>query len=275
VEGSCLCGEIRWSSEGPFALASHCHCSRCRKVHGTAYGSYAAAPERGFALRGEAARFESSPGFVRCFCPRCGSVTPGPAGERRFVPLGSCDGDPGVRPEAHIFVASKAPWFEIHDALPRFAADPAGLVAPALPARPPLDAGGPVRGGCLCGAVAFEITEPPSLARFCHCSRCRKARAAAFASNLFVTDSGLRFTRGASRVVSYKIPGARYFTQCFCGACGGKLPRVDPERKLAVVPMGALDSDPGIRPREHIFTASKAAWDEIGDGLPQHAEAPA
>ena len=53
--------------------------------------------------------------------------------------------------------------------------------------------------------------------------------------------------------MSYKIPEALRFTQSFCRECGGKLPRVDPERKLAVVPMGALDDDPGIRPqRAHL-----------------------
>jgi hypothetical protein len=275
MRGSCLCGAVRWQASGGFELTSHCHCSRCRKAHGSAYGTYAATPERGFSLSGAATRFESSPGFLRCSCPRCGSVVPGDAADgRRFVPLGGCDGDPGVRPLAHIFVASKAPWFEVTGSLPRFDAYPPDLAAPALPDRAPLDAAGAVRGSCLCGGVGFVITERPTLARFCHCSRCRKARAAAFASNLLVPESGVRFTRGAELLASYKIPEARYFMQCFCRVCGGKLPRVDSERKLAVVPLGALDDDPGVRPHEHIFVGSKAAWDEIGDGLPQHEQAP-
>jgi hypothetical protein len=276
MQGSCLCGELRWQADGGLTLASHCHCSRCRKAHGTAYGTYAETPERGFSSRGTAARFESSPGFFRYFCARCGSVAPGDApGGVRFVPLGGLDGEPAVRPEAHIFVASRAPWFELSDSLPRFDAYPPGMGAPALPDRASRDAAGSIRGSCLCGGVGFVITEPPALARFCHCSRCRKARAAPFASNLFVPESGIRFTRGASQLVSYKIPDALRFTQCFCVVCGGKLPRIDPERKLAVVPMGALDDDPGVRPREHIFVGSKAAWDEITDGLEQHAEMPA
>ncbi len=48
--------------------------------------------------------------------------------------------------------------------------------------------------------------------------------------------------------------------------------RVDPSRNLAVVPAGSLDTDPGLRPTEHIFVGSKAAWLEITDALPQHAE---
>jgi hypothetical protein len=120
--------------------------------------------------------------------------------------------------------------------------------------------------------VGWQTEGPFELASHCHCSRCRKARSAAFATNLFLSDSGMRFTRGAELLASYKIPEALRFTQCFCRRCGGKLPRIDPERKLAVVPMGALDDDPGVHPSAHTFVDSKAAWDPIADALPQHAE---
>jgi hypothetical protein len=275
LDGGCLCGRARWHAEGGFERAVHCHCSQCRKAHGSAYATWAATPERGFSSTGTISRFEASAGFLRCFCARCGSMLPGAADdERRFVPLAGCDADPAVRAQTHVFVASKAPWFDACGALPRFDAILPGHGALARPDPPQRPAGAGVRGSCLCGDVAFEIHEPATLARFCHCSRCRKARAAAHAANLFVPASGLRFTRGAARLVSYKIPEALRFTQCFCERCGGKLPRVDPERQLAVVPMGALDDDPGIRPSAHIFVGSKAAWDEIGDGLPQQAELP-
>jgi hypothetical protein len=258
---------------------SHCHCSRCRKLHGSAFGTYLDAASERFEFEEGAetiVRFESSPGFARPFCARCGSVVPdGVARNGRVtLPAGSFDGDPGARPLAHIFVASKAPWYEIADSLPRFAAYPEGFESPVLADRNPTDppSAGAVRGSCLCDGVGFVLTAPAQLARYCHCSRCRKARSAAFAANLFVSDAGVRFTRGAELVASYKIPEALRFTQCFCRRCGGKLPRVDPDRKLAVVPMGALDDDPGIRPGGHIFVGSKAAWDEIADTLPQQAE---
>ena len=82
----------------------------------------------------------------------------------------------------------------------------------------------------------------------------------------------LRVTRGEDRLALYKVPEARFFAQAFCTTCGAKLPRVDPSRDLAVVPLGALDDDPGVRPTEHIFVASKAPWFGIADALPQHAE---
>jgi hypothetical protein len=72
----------------------------------------------------------------------------------------------------------------------------------------------------------------------------------------------------------FKVPDAKYFKHVFCRACGSSMPRIDPSRDLAVIPMGGLDDDPGVRPLAHIFVGSKAAWDTITDSLPQHAEYP-
>jgi hypothetical protein len=278
MRASCLCGDVVWETEGPLDFMSHCHCSRCRKTHGSAFATYGATPVEAFRLeRGQEkiVRFESSPGFYRTFCERCGAVTPGdPVEGRVFLPAGAFDGDPGARALAHIFVGSKAPWYEIRDQLPRFDAYPEGFDAPVVPDRPPLDPPGRPRGSCLCGGVTYVVEGQPLRAWNCHCSRCRKARGAAHASNLFTTADGLRFTRGEELLVSYKIPEALRFTHVFCRVCGSSMPRIDRSRDLAVIPMGSLDDDPGASPSRHIFAASKAPWFEIADDLPQDAEYP-
>jgi hypothetical protein len=274
--GSCLCGEVEYEAEGPLEFAHHCHCSYCRKSGGTPYVTGAMAPARRF-VRGEqhAARYESSPGFHRWFCRRCGSPLPGdPVGGATFVHYGTLDGDPGVPPAFHIFVATKAPWWEIHDSLRTFDAFPPGIDAAVVPDRPLADPPGTPRGSCLCGAVAFRIDAPPLLARSCHCGRCRKARGAAHATNLLAPVDGVRFTRGEGELVTYKVPEAKYYTQVFCRICGGKAPRADRSRGFTIVPMGALDDDPGIRPHEHIWVGSKSPWDEIHDDGPQYEGAP-
>jgi hypothetical protein len=258
----------------------HCHCGRCRKAHGTSAPTYLAAPAKGFRWRAgqdAVAGYESSPGFRRCFCPRCGSVVPGtPFGELIFIPAGDLDGDPGARPEAHIFAAAKAPWSRLEGGLPAFDAFPPGIDAPVLAdlprAAPP--GPGPLRGSCLCGAVAFAVEGPLQRATYCHCQRCRKARSAAFATNLVTRADGVRLSRGEEWLRSYRVPEARFFTQVFCGSCGSPMPRIDPGRGIAVVPMGALDDDPALHPERHIFVGSKAPWDVIADGLPQFEEYP-
>jgi len=278
IESRCLCGSVRWTAEGPFELMSHCHCARCRKTHGAPFATYVGAPAGGVRLTGteDVARWESSPGFVRPFCARCGSVVPGePWQGLVFLPAGCMEGDPGARPAAHIFVASKAPWFRLTDELPRFDEYPPGTGVPAQPDLTAPEPPGPApRGSCLCGRVAYVVAGPPVRARNCHCSRCRRARSAAHATNLVTKSDGVRFGRGTDLLESYKVPEARFFTQVFCRVCGSPMPRIDPERGLAFVPMGSLDDDPGLGPEEHIFVGSKAPWHEITDPLPRYEELP-
>jgi hypothetical protein len=273
---SCLCGAVTWEVDGDLSFFSHCHCSRCRKAHGTAFSSAVAVAESDFRLRGgeQVTSWQSAEGILRNFCRRCGSPVPGlPWQGLIFVPAGNFDVDPGIPAGFHIFVGSKAPWYEITDDLPRYDAYPEGVDAQVLPDRAPLDPPGGVRGSCLCGGVTFVVEGKPLRAHNCHCGRCRRARSAAHASNLFVTADGVRFTRGEDLLASYKLPGAKFFTQVFCRICGSKMPRIDRERNYGVIPMGGLDDDPGVKPQAHIFVGSKAPWLEINDRLPQFEEA--
>ncbi len=280
IRGSCLCGTIAWETSAPIELMHHCHCGRCRKAHGAAYATAAMSNAGGFRFaRGQdhVTRFRSSAALQRAFCDRCGSVVPDDQSlwnDNVFLAMGPLDDDPGARPEFHIFVASKAPWVEIRDELPAFDAYPPGIEAAVqadLPPRAP--ASGAPRGSCLCGGVSFVVTGSPLWSVHCHCTRCRKARGAAFASNVVTRADGVRLLDGEDLLASWKVPEARWFTNAFCRRCGSKVPRICRERDLAIVPMGALDDDPPIRPQAHIFVGSKAPWDVITDDLPQHAAA--
>jgi hypothetical protein len=277
MRGRCLCGEVAWEGTGTGELVHHCHCGMCRKASGTAFVTVGGFPAADFRfVRGERGirRYESSRGTTRDFCGRCGSGVPGaPFQDMVFVALGSLEDDPGGRPLAHIFVGSKAPGLEITDDLPRFDAYPPGYADPELlPAAPRPREEGRVNGSCLCGAVAYAFAGPVDAWHQCHCSRCRRARGAAHASNLFLDAARFRFTRGEDEVGAYKLPEAERFTQSFCRTCGGKAPRVNPERGYVAIPAGSLDDDPGSRPERHIFVASKAPWHEITDRLPQFPE---
>jgi hypothetical protein len=272
---SCLCGQVTWQLHGPFSWMSHCHCSRCRKAHGSAFATYVGGPIAGFELGGAEHVVKAEGAAARYFCDTCGSVVPGGSfGSRAFVPVGNFETSFLERPLCHIFAASKASWFEIADELPRFDDLPSGMAVPEIAERTSLDPEGFPRGSCLCGAVAFVVTGEVKACRNCHCLRCRKARSAAYAANMMIANAnGVRFTRGEDQLRSFHVPGARYFEQVFCKHCGSSMPRKDSERDLAVVPMGALDDDPGVRPDHHIFVDSKAPWFDIVDSLPQYGEA--
>ncbi len=273
----CLCGDVTWELEGPLRGMRHCHCSRCRKAHGSAYATYVGGPSRTFRLLGEqeVVAWESTPGFFRRFCGRCGSVVPSvPVGDLAFVPAGNFDVDPGARPEMHLFVGSKAPWFELTDQLPRFDTFPADINGPIVPSSASLEPSEATRGSCLCGGVAFVVRGEAVRCWNCHCTRCQRSRSAAFATNLVTKDDGVEFTRGADLVSEYKVPDARHYRHAFCRLCGSSAPRIDRARGMALVPMGSMDDDAGIRPTAHIFAGAKAPWDALTDALPRYDEYP-
>ena len=130
IEGKCLCGGVSYRVTGKLGPVALCHCSQCRKASGSAFACNASV--RSKYLHMESGRelireFESSPGKLRAFCSRCGSpvysrVRSDPDTLR--LRLGLLDGDPGRRPVAHVWVSSRAPWFEITDALPQFESAP-------------------------------------------------------------------------------------------------------------------------------------------------------
>ncbi len=126
LKGSCLCGEIRYRINGPLHGVLNCHCSMCRKAHGAAFRTRAAVKTADFEwLAGKEllTRYESSPGEHRSFCSKCGSnlVTFFDNNQDWLgFPLGTLDDDPCVKPEFHVFVGSKAPWYDITDDLPQW-----------------------------------------------------------------------------------------------------------------------------------------------------------
>ena len=129
MSGGCQCGTVRYEVRAPTVDLYHCHCSMCRKVHGAAFATLAIAPKESVVfVQGEEnlTRFDSSEGVSRFFCKTCGcqmtiDVADDP-GLRWFTPGTLDDGTPpgAADKERHIFVGSKAKWFEIADDLPQF-----------------------------------------------------------------------------------------------------------------------------------------------------------
>ena len=124
IYGNCLCGEVRFQVDGPVRELSHCHCSQCRKAYGSAFGTITIVEARHFSyLAGNEfiASFKQSERVTRYFCRKCGSRLPIAESWDPLVgiPAGLLEGDLGKIPSAHIFVGSKASWWEITDSAPQ------------------------------------------------------------------------------------------------------------------------------------------------------------
>jgi hypothetical protein len=124
LRGGCWCGAVRYEVPDEFLYAMNCHCSRCRASTGSAFKSLAGI-ERG--------RLEVVEGADRLLvvgddvlndtrCAACGCFLFSVVRDGHYVHvgMGSLIDSPTIRPTCHIFVGSKAPWFEITDDLPQF-----------------------------------------------------------------------------------------------------------------------------------------------------------
>lgn len=124
-QGSCLCKGAQYRIHGPLTDVLNCHCSMCRKLHASAFRTRAKVATKNWEwVSGEhlVKYYESSPGEHKGFCGVCGSSLLTRFDNNPDVigfPLGTLDTDPGVKAERHVFVGSKAPWFDITDQLPQ------------------------------------------------------------------------------------------------------------------------------------------------------------
>jgi hypothetical protein len=124
LAGSCLCGAVRYAVEDAFGYALNCHCSNCRRATGAAFKPFAGIERTKLSLvQGEDRLLifgDEHACDVRCNA--CGSFLYSVVRDGAFVHvvMGTLLDEPGIRPSAHIFVGSKAPWFAITDDLPRY-----------------------------------------------------------------------------------------------------------------------------------------------------------
>jgi hypothetical protein len=124
LRGQCECGAVRYQVADAFLYAANCHCSRCRAATGSAFKPFAGIESGKLEVTDGAGDLlivgEKDLNDTRCGA--CGSLLYSVVRDGDYVHLamGSLVDAPSIRPTHHIFVGSKAPWFEITDNLPQF-----------------------------------------------------------------------------------------------------------------------------------------------------------
>ncbi len=138
----------------------------------------------------------------------------------------------------------------------------------ATPSSPSPEA--PLQGGCLCGAVRYEVSAPSVAARYCHCTHCQRRTGTSSSANCLFPRASFRLLSGAEQLRAYRPPTG--VPKLFCTTCGSALFSGDPfSDERVVIRMGTFDADPGIRPQYRQFVDSAAPWEPIpDDGLPRH-----
>ena len=128
-------------------------------------------------------------------------------------------------------------------------------------------------GGCLCGGVRFELSEPARVASYCHCTRCQKRTGAATSAQARIDGRTFRLLQGEELVQAWRHPDGG-FEKCFCRECGAHLFARNPDDPAQLsVRMSAFDGDPGVRPSFRTHVSSAAEWEPIpDDGLERFGE---
>jgi hypothetical protein len=122
-------------------------------------------------------------------------------------------------------------------------------------------------GGCLCGAVRFEVDGPLRDVIVCHCSLCRRAGTSA-AAHSWAPRSAIRLVAGAPKV--YVDVNRR--ERSFCRTCGASLFWAFPGGEGLSISAGALDDPPPLRVARHIFAGSAAPWESFPSDVPVHVD---
>lgn len=123
-------------------------------------------------------------------------------------------------------------------------------------------------GDCLCGGVRFRIDSELEPIQICHCSQCRKAQGAPFATNIPVPPSAFHLVSGAELLAAFESsPGKQ---RVFCKKCGSPIYSTkDTLPGVVRIRAGLIDEPLAVRPVAHFHTGSKANWWTVQDDLPR------
>ena len=124
-------------------------------------------------------------------------------------------------------------------------------------------------GGCMCGAVRYELRSEPFDCGWCHCRTCQLTSGAPAMVFATVPEGDLVWTRGGEQINS--VASSSFGHRSFCGACGTPfLMKVDHPPETLDFSVATLDRPDSIEPTFHIFWGSRISWFVPNDDLPRH-----
>jgi hypothetical protein len=242
MHGSCHCGAVTFTADGPLRPVIACHCTQCRKISGHFWAATSVPLDRFHLTRSDGLRwFRSSPLAQRGFCATCGaSLFWQPTGEDRIsIAAGSLDGQTGLNIESDWFLEDAGDYY-------------------TTPKNAEI-----LTGSCLCGANHFTLPGPMGEVGACHCTQCRKL-SGHFSASFDAPEATLSWT--AKSVCEYRTNGGGQ--RGFCPTCGSSLYFRSSDGSFQPE-AGAFDNPTGGHLTSHIFTAEKGDYYTLTDGLPQ------
>jgi hypothetical protein len=275
--GGCLCGAVRYKVSGDVGRPMACHCHMCRRFHG-ALGVFIGASRGAIELSGSENIhwFASSANAERGSCRLCGSKLfwRDLTGEAMDVTVGCLDRSEDAAPTGHIWVDHRGDYEVIDDGLPMYAQSSrkAGVPVPPLEGLAPRQddpalVAPPHAGGCLCGAVRFEIDATLQDVVICHCAQCRHWHG--FAGAYTVAPAPSLTLQGEAELNWY--PASPMLRRGFCRICSSclfwQIMRDGQPADEISISAGALDGPTGITTAREIFLADQPGAYRFSDSV--------
>ena len=117
------------------------------------------------------------------------------------------------------------------------------------------------KGGCLCGAVKYEVTGEPVRVAQCHCDDCRRATGSAFATNVFVKEEDITVLQGETNSFQHTADSGSTMTKEFCGNCGSQLfGSGSGTPGIKNIKIGSIDDVGDIKPQIEVFTSKSLPY---------------
>jgi hypothetical protein len=125
-----------------------------------------------------------------------------------------------------------------------------------------------LRGGCLCGAVRYEIDGEPVVVAHCHCANCQRVSGAGHTTGAMFAAAAVR-VQGETREFQLESESGSVVTRTFCPGCGSPLfGRNTRMEGFVTVSVGTLDDPDRVTPQVAVFARSRRHWDLMDQALP-------
>ncbi len=133
----------------------------------------------------------------------------------------------------------------------------------------------PYQGGCLCGAIRYEVTSEPIAVALCHCRDCQYVSGGEPAAVVLVARNALAITKGKPKGYTVKGDSGKNVTRQFCETCGTPLfSDIESNPAVWAVKAGSLDDPSWAKPGVIVYTSSAQPWAHMDPALPQFPKMP-
>ncbi len=131
----------------------------------------------------------------------------------------------------------------------------------------------PISGGCLCGKIRYEVSQPPQSIIACHCTHCQKISGAGSSHNAVVPTSAVTFTSGRPKQFRDTAQSGNILNRFFCGDCGSSLySQREKAPEMTILKVGTLDKPGDMKLVMNIWTNSARPWMYIDPATERHPE---